>query len=114
MGTYLGSMKIYGIIDEKVYKPTTQFDSQRWKAKNLKYRYSVLGTVSKVVISQGISEDSVRQLLGAPDSVDGKGSWQYETRRPGWRLIDFSGGGLLIEYDNKRMVRNATNNTWTD
>ena len=112
--SYLGSMTIYGKIDEIVYKPTTQFDSQRWKAKNLKYRYSVLGTVSQIVITQGIPEDSVRQLLGSPDSIDGKGSWQYETKRPGWRLIDFSGGGLLIEFDNERIVRSATNNTWID
>ena len=49
-----------------------------------------------------------------PDLELEDGAWQYDTRRPGWRLIDFSGGGLLVTFTDSDDVKGIVNNTWID
>lgn len=114
MALYIGGATIYGKIDVIRYAPTTEFTSGRWQKPNRKYRYAVLDTVATRIITNGMQERSVSEVLGKPDMIDTNGNWQYETRRPGWRLIDFSGGGLLIEFDSERHVNKASINTWVD
>ena len=111
---YLGIATLWGKIDEARYAPTTHFDAARWQKPNRKYRYAVLDTVAKTVIAQGMTEVRVGQLLGKPDMTDTNQNWQYESRRPGFRLIDFSGGGLLLHFDTNGMVKNVRINTWID
>jgi len=56
----------------------------------------------------------VEVLLGKPDWITGEGGWQYESRRPGWRVIDFNGGGLLIGFDAAHRIAEISKNTWED
>ena len=110
----LGVSMIYGEIDEYIYSPTADFDSERWKEGVSKYRYSVLEAVAEGIIEKGISKDNVFGLLGRPDHIDNEGNWQYESIQPGWRLIDFSGGGVLVEYDNDGKVSRSSVSIWID
>jgi hypothetical protein len=114
MAGYIGARSVYGRIDEYRYRPTSQFEATRWKSHDMKYRYSVLETVAKRIVSPGMTDRAVALVLGQPDQIDKSGDWQYETIRPGWRLIDFSGGGILVQFDEKRTVRGAQVNTWID
>lgn len=111
---YLGGASLWGRIDEAHYRPTTNFDAARWQKPERKYRYAVLDSVAKAVVTQGMAETNVRALLGKPDMIDTNANWQYEARRPGWRLIDFSGGGLLVHFGTNRTVQKVEINTWID
>jgi len=111
---WIAGCSIYGKIDELRYSPTAQFQATDWKSPDKKYRYSVLDYVPAKVIIAGMKEEAVEGLLGRPDSLTEKNEWQYETARPGWHFIDFSGGGLLIEFDSHHRVAKISKNLWVD
>jgi len=90
---WLAGCSVYGKVDEWRYSPTTQFQSTDWKRPDKKYRYAVLDYVATKVIISGMKEEAVEGFLGSPDSLTEKKEWQYETARPGWRFLDFNGGG---------------------
>ena len=104
----------YGKVDEWRYARTESFNPQRWRRPNLKYRYAVMTEVKENRIKPGMDQAAVRELLGPPDSVGADGGWQYDTRRPGWRLIDFSGGGILVRFTTDGKVSEAVDNRWVD
>jgi hypothetical protein len=110
---WIAGCSIFGIIDEWRYSPTTHFQATDWKNPDKKYRYAVLDHVAAKVIVAGMKEEDVEELLGRPDSLT-KNAWQYETKRPGWHFIDFSGGGLLIEFDSSHRVVKISKNLWVD
>jgi hypothetical protein len=114
MAIYMGGATVYGRVDKIRYAPTAEFTSSRWQKPDRKYRYAVLDTVATRIITNGMQGTAVVELLGKPDLVDTNSNWQYETKRPGWHFIDFSGGGLLVEFDSNRLVQKATVNTWID
>ena len=114
MAVYIGGASLYGRIDKFRYDPTTHFDPSKWQKPDRKYRFAVLDTVAKQIITPGIPENRVTELLGKPDAVDTNSNWQYETKRPGWRFIDWTGGGLLIEFNTNRLVQKTIINTWVD
>jgi hypothetical protein len=114
MAIFIGGASIYGKVDKVRYAPTTEFTSDRWQKPNRKYRFSVLDKVATQIVTNGMAEASVSHILGKPDIIDTNGNWQFETQRPGWRFIDFSGGGLLIEFDSERRVQHVSINTWID
>ena len=114
MAIYMGGATVYGKVDKIRYAPTAEFTSSRWQKPDRKYRYAVLDTVATRIITNGMQDTAVVELLGKPDLVDTNSNWQYETKRPGWHFIDFSGGGLLVEFDSNRLVQKATVNTWID
>ena len=105
---------VYGKIDQWRYQRTAEFRDADWKRPNRKYRYAVLDHVAAKVVSAGMKEEEVERLLGKPDSVSEKKGWQYETKRRGWYFIDFSGGGLLVEFDSQRRVVRVSKNLWVD
>ena len=114
MAIYIGGATLYGKADKIRYASTTEFTSSRWQKPDRKYRYAVLNAVATRIITNGMRDAAVVELLGKPDMVDTNSNWQYETKRPGWRFIDFSGGGLLVEFDTNRIVHKAMVNTWVD
>ncbi|MEI6084314.1 MAG: hypothetical protein WCS70_08440 [Verrucomicrobiota bacterium] len=114
MALFIGGNSLLGKLDEIHYSRTTRFDNDRWKSPNKKYRYAVLDGVVSKVVTGGMTEAQVMELLGKPDVTDANNNWQYETKRPGWRFIDFSGGGLLIHFNTNRVVERAEINTWLD
>lgn len=61
-----------------------------------------------------MTESEIEVILGKPDSITEKKEWQYETKRPGWHFIDFSGGGLLIEFGSDRKAYRISKNLWVD
>ena len=105
---------VYGKIDQWRYRPTAEFRDTDWKRPNKKYRYAVLDHVVAKVALVGMQEEEVERLLGKPDSLTQKKEWQYETKRPGWYFIDFSGGGLLVEFDSHHRVIRVSTNLWVD
>lgn len=114
MASYMGICSLRGRIDEYVYRPTNEFDSAKWQEPNRMYRYAVLGHVTTNIITPGMSQAEVGRLLGQPDFIDTNNVWQYESRIPGWRLIDFSGGGLAVQFSNDNIVTGTVINTWID
>jgi hypothetical protein len=111
---WIVSSSVYGSFDEWRYAQTKDFDAARWKAADLKYRYSVLEEVVGSRIKKGMTESELVDLLGTPDVKRPDGSWQYETERPGSRLIDFSGGGVVVTFSSDRRVSAAEDNRWID
>jgi hypothetical protein len=123
---YLGPLQaVAGAISKEIehvrYQPQSNFDSQRWKSGNLKYRYSVLDYVCSTVIKPGMSEQQVTNLLGAPDSrppsvqTPDSTSYQYGVERPP-SFFDSSstfGDGLLIEFSPQRTVISAEKDLWS-
>lgn len=103
-----------GNLDKWRYRPTSEFRPADWKQPNLKYRYSVLDYVASQVVTNGMLRTNVMLVLGKPDHVTEKSAWQFETRRPGFYLIDFSGGGLLVEFDAQDRVVKVSKNLWVD
>ena len=114
MAVYIGTHSLYGRVDEARYQPTTEFDSARWQIPNRKYRYAALGHVATSIIKSGMPQAEVARLLGQPDIKGTNNVWQYETQRPGWRFIDFSGGGLAVHFSSNDVVTGAVINTWID
>jgi len=114
LALYVGGATLWGRVDDARYAPTTHFDATRWQKPDRKYRYAVLDAAAKNVLTQGMTEVRVKQLLGKPDMTDTNQNWQYEARRPGWRLIDFSDGGILVHFDINRVVKDVQINTWID
>ena len=111
---FIGGSALRGRIDEGIYQPTTKFDSAKWQEPNRKYRYAVLDTVAKKIITTSMTKTEVERLLGQPDSIGTNNVWQYETKRPGWRLIDFSGGGVAVCFTTNQLVEKTEINTWID
>jgi len=111
---WVAGASTYGKIDEWRYNRTTEFRDSTWKLPDKKYRYAVLDYVAEKVVLAGMKEEEVERLLGKPDHLTPQKGWQYETKRPGWHFIDFSGGGLLIEFDSQRSVARVSKNLWVD
>ncbi len=61
-----------------------------------------------------MTEPEIEGILGKPDWTTKKKEWQYETKRPGWQFIDFSGGGLLMEFGPDRKTSRISKNLWVD
>lgn len=61
-----------------------------------------------------MTEPEIEGILGKPDWTTKKKEWQYETKRPGWHFIDFSGGGLLMEFGPDRKTSRISKNLWVD
>lgn len=110
---WLGGGLLLGKLDEWRYRPTSDFHSSRWRT-NRKYRFAVLDHTATKVISPGQTADEVIALLGEPDTKPNDQEWQYETQRPGFRFIDFSGGGLVIRFTLEGRVDRASTNPWVD
>lgn len=108
-----GSMA-YGPFDEWRYRPAATFDARRWNKPDLKYRYSVLAVVIREIIKPGMTEEQVTALLGPPNAITADEDWQYETQQPGWKIANWTGGGLLIRFDRDRHVVEAADNTLVD
>jgi hypothetical protein len=113
-GLFFLTHEIYGQIDEWRYPTTNVFDSRRWTKPDLKYRYSVLKQVMNHQISVGMPQAEIRNVLGTPDVVTSDGAWNYETKRPGWELIDRNGGGMRIEFSTDRKVSLIEDSRWED
>lgn len=111
---WLGGGTVYGQVEKWYFSPTDRFSAAEWQRPNMKYRYAVLDYVATKVVHSGMTMTEVERLLGTPDFVTDKGEWQYETKRPGWHFIDFSGGGLLIEFDADQLVVKVSQNLWVD
>jgi hypothetical protein len=112
--SWLAGGSLFGKFDSWRYRPTQEFRSTDWKQPNYKYRYSVLDFVVGKIVTNGMSQTAVSDVLGKPDAITDKRAWQYEAKRPGFHLIDFSGGGLLVEFDDKDFVVRVFKNTWVD
>lgn len=110
----IAGLLAYGPLDEWRYRPAQTFDSKSWNKPDLKYRFSVLGVLIREVIKPGMSEQQITGLLGAPNAVTADNDWQYETQQPGWKFINWTGGGLLIKFDPERHVIEAVDNTLMD
>tara|TARA_B100000497_G_scaffold33057_1_gene38871 strand:- start:451 stop:858 length:408 start_codon:yes stop_codon:yes gene_type:complete len=106
-------MPAYGEFDKWRYQEKNEFIRAKWD-RNPKYRFSVIDYVSESVVNTGMMKEEVSQALGEPDYIYEDGSWQYESDIPGWRWIDFSGGGLNLTFDSQQQLTEATNNTWID
>jgi hypothetical protein len=104
----------YGPFDEWRYRPTATFDVLRWNKPDMKYRYSALPVVIREIIKPGMTEEQVTALLGAPNAITADEDWQYETQQPGWKIANWTGGGLLIRFDRDRHVVEAVDNTLVD
>jgi len=113
-GLFFLTHEIYGQFDDWRYPTTTVFDSRRWTKPDLKYRYSVLKQVVNHQISVGMPQTEVRDLLGKPDMETPDGAWCYETKRPGWELIDWNGGGVRIDFSADRKVSLVEDSRWED
>lgn len=111
--SYMAGKMGYGVIDEWRYAKTANFSSDRWKKPDRKYRYSVLDAVVSSEIKPGMSADEVQAKLGPPDARP-DGDWEYLADQPGWRFIDWHGGGLLISFTPKAMVSEVRKNYWVD
>ena len=61
-----------------------------------------------------MSSGEVSKLLGEPDKNIEGNKWQYDALRPGWRLITFEGGGLLVSFDKSGNISAIENNYWID
>jgi hypothetical protein len=103
-----------GWIDEWRHRPTADFRETDWKRPDRKYRYAVLDHVAAKIVTVFMSESEVVTLLGKPDAVTAEKKWQYETQRPGCQFIDFSGGGLLLAFNQQGKVAEISKNLWTD
>lgn len=104
----------YSYLDNWRYSPTTDFRPRDWQRPNRKYRYAVLDHVIAKVVVPGMGAAQVRMELGAPDEIADDGAWSYEAQRPGWHFIDFSGGGLRIEFDGEGRVVRVVKTVWID
>jgi hypothetical protein len=72
--------------------------------------------VDALLVSNSLNHqepEKVREFLGEPDSIEDR-IWHYETERPGWRLIDFSGGGVAVYYDEYNRVKKLKDTRWID
>lgn len=114
MATYMGVCSLRGQVDECVYRPTSEFDSAKWQSPNRKYRFAVLGHVATNIVRSGMPQEEIARLLGQPDFIGTNNVWQYEVRMPGWRLIDFSGGGLAVQFSSDGVVTGTVISTWID
>ena len=102
-GLAILSLSTYGRIDKWRNQTTSEFSQARWKKPDLKYRYSVLQEVIRQQIKPGMTPTDVKSRLGEPDAYV-NGGWQYEARQPGWQLIDWEDGGLLISFSEQNVV----------
>lgn len=105
---------IYSLVDEWRYRPTTNFQEHTWKSPDRKYRYAVIDHVAAKVVSVGLDQAEVVKRLGKPDIITPEKKWQYEAKLPGYRFIDFSGGGLLLTFNSQGRVTDISKNLWID
>ncbi len=110
----VGVASIASNVDEYRFRPTTEFNSVRWKAGDLKYRFSVVDTVVGRIVLPGMKEPDVIKVLGSPDAVDTTGLSSYHAKRPGIRFINFSGGGIRVDYDPTGAVIRVSDTRWVD
>lgn len=108
---WLGGGSLFNKFDQWRYPPITTFDAARWKSPNLKYRYSALSYLVDTELRPGMTAKELTDLLGEPDRITSDGRWHYETKRPGWRFIDFSGGGLQLIITPEGTLSEAINHT---
>jgi|SaaInlStandDraft_1057018.scaffolds.fasta_scaffold291578_1 hypothetical protein len=109
---FIGYTYLSTEVDSYLYSDSSNFNSEKWKEGPSKYRYSVLSHIIAQVVRKNMSQKEVLKKLGKPDSTNNN-SWQYETIRPGYRLIDFSGGGLQITFSQNKILE-IKDNTWVD
>ncbi len=108
---FFGGAMTLGNIDEWRYPQTSAWIPSRWRT-DLKYRYSVVEEVISNRVKPGMSADEVNNLLGTPDRSDGM-VWAYETKKPGWRFIDWNGGGVRVTFEGGK-VSTVEDSRWVD
>ena len=109
---FVGYSYISTASDSYLYSKKSNFESNKWKEGPSKYRYSVLEYTISHILRKEMSKEEVLSLLGKPDK-NKNNTWQYNAIKPGYRLIDFSGGGIEIKFSNNKIIE-ITNNTWVD
>jgi len=112
IATWFFAGSIYGRLDESLYSTTDTFLSEKWN-NNRKYRYSVLRHVIDNIATEGKTDEELLLILGKPDRKDKDGIWHYNCKRPGWRFIDFSGGGLSLQFEGNVLTK-SKDTTWID
>ena len=110
---YIGSASVYGLVDEMIHKDKVTFSSPEWKEGNKKTRFAYVDALLASKLIEDKSPEEVRELLGEPDTIE-ETAWSYETKRPGWRLIDFSGGGVAVHFDAQGRVKEVKDTRWID
>ena len=103
----------YGEFDAWRYRAPDAFSEERWKS-NKKYRWSSIDLVIEKKLEEKMKKEELVALLGKPDKILPEGQMLYEATRPGFHLIDFSGGGLLIELTPEGLLESSSNTTWVD
>lgn len=106
--------RLYGWVNAKVYADKAVFSSEKWKDGNRKTRFTYVDALLAEDVLKDKSQSEVRLMLGAPDRIADGQIWVYETKRPGWRFIDFSGGGVAVEFDDNQHVKTVTDTRWVD
>lgn len=106
-------LSVYGEFDEWRHQTPEKFSERKWNS-SLKYRWISIDLLIEEHLRDGMSKEEVVGLLGEPNNTTPEGSFEYEARRPGFHFIDFSGGGLLVEFTPHGYLESATNTTWVD
>jgi len=103
----------YSEFDEWRYQEPNEFSERKWKSSD-KYRWNSIDLVIEEKLREKIKREEVIAILGAPDKSTPEGHVEYDAERPGFHLIDFSGGGLLIKFTPDGYLESSTNTTWVD
>ncbi|MEM9158860.1 MAG: hypothetical protein AAGB46_07390, partial [Verrucomicrobiota bacterium] len=110
----LGSAWVSSAFDGMIYENQDSFLSEEWKEGNKKTRYSFVDALLASNPVKNKSKDQVREILGDPDQIEDGTIWHYETKRPGWRFIDFSGGGISVKFNENNQVKGLSDTRWID
>jgi len=106
-------LSVYGEFDEWRHQTPDEFSERKWKS-NRKYRWVSIDLLINGSLNERMKKEEVIQLLGKPDDITPKGNFEYEAKRPGFHFIDFSGGGLFVEFTPGGYLESSTNTTWVD
>ncbi len=106
-------MTAYGEFDEWRHQEPEEFSERKWKS-NKKYRWVSVDLLIEEQLNQKMKKEEVIALLGQPDETTLEGHFEYDADRPGWQIIDFSGGGLLLKFTPQGYLESSINTTWID
>lgn len=110
----MGAGSVLGWIDKKIYEDKSAFSSEEWRGGNRKTRFAYIDVLLADDVLKDKTQAEVSELLGEPDWINEERIWCYETERPGWRFIDFSGGGISVEFDESLTVKEVKDTRWID
>ena len=124
VGAFIGFDCLLQKLNARHYAPISTFDSARWKRNEPKYRYKALNFVATKIVTNGMAETQVMQVLGKPGSTetiepgpDGTRScniWVYSEIGPSFSLMGVSGASLLVRFNTNRVVAEVRTATWRD